>query len=201
MRKDSNMPANRKHQPVEAKRAKLVTVARDLFLLDGYDATPMNRIAAGADVTPNTIYWYFTDKEQLLLAVLDDFLETAVAAHALIAKAPLAEQFQQLALYLRRSRNLVSMVHALIDRSEAISRWHNNFHATFEGIYAEAMPRTFTPGDRAAEMKILSFAIEGMVSHDLSKKEIISICQGLASRWSAAPKVASKTRPSVPKKK
>ena len=66
------MPRNRRTQPEAEKRAELISTARALFLSDGYDATPMNRIAREAGVTPNTIYWYFRDKEQLLLAVLDE---------------------------------------------------------------------------------------------------------------------------------
>lgn len=52
----------------------------------------MSRIAKHAGVTPNTIYWYFDDKDSLLVAVLDQLLSEHLTQYQAIASAPLAEQ-------------------------------------------------------------------------------------------------------------
>ncbi|WP_414859080.1 helix-turn-helix domain-containing protein [Nocardia terpenica] len=53
----------------------MVAVARRLFATEGYESTTMATIAKAAGITGNTAYWYFQDKDELLVAVL----ETAVA--------------------------------------------------------------------------------------------------------------------------
>ena len=53
----------------EQKRKEIVSVAGSLFLQDGYEATTINRIAEQMNVAPNTLYWYFADKDALLDAV------------------------------------------------------------------------------------------------------------------------------------
>lgn len=64
------MARNKRPQPADEKRAEIVAAARRLFVEDGYDATSMSRLAKEAEVAPNTIYWYFGNKDDVLIAVL-----------------------------------------------------------------------------------------------------------------------------------
>ena len=64
------MARNKRPQAADEKRAEIVAAARRLFIDDGYDATSMSRLAKDAGVAPNTIYWYFGDKDDVLIAVL-----------------------------------------------------------------------------------------------------------------------------------
>ncbi|HKY90770.1 MAG TPA: helix-turn-helix domain-containing protein, partial [Nevskiaceae bacterium] len=73
------MPRNRIQQDSAEKRTEIVGAARTLFLETGYEATSMASIAAAAGVASNTIYWYFRDKDELLVAVLDAELERGMA--------------------------------------------------------------------------------------------------------------------------
>jgi len=52
-------------------RARLLTVARDLFASHGVRATSLRRIAADAGGNPAMIHYYFGDKGGLVQAVLD----------------------------------------------------------------------------------------------------------------------------------
>ncbi len=54
-----------------AKRAKILEGAIKLFLAEGYAATSMNRVAAVAGVTKQTIYSHFHDKEGLFAAIIE----------------------------------------------------------------------------------------------------------------------------------
>jgi len=65
------MARTKREQDREAKREEIVAAARALFVGEGYEATSMSRLAAAAGVAPNTIYWYFPDKDEVLVAVLD----------------------------------------------------------------------------------------------------------------------------------
>lgn len=58
--------------PRQDTRRKLIEVASDLFLRRGYAATGVAEILARAGVGAGSFYYHFENKEELLLAVLDD---------------------------------------------------------------------------------------------------------------------------------
>lgn len=63
-------------QRVEAINHAILVAARDLFLTAGYDATPMEAIAAAAGVSKGTLYARFPTKQALLRGVVEDRLRT-----------------------------------------------------------------------------------------------------------------------------
>jgi AcrR family transcriptional regulator len=89
-----------------------VSAARRLFIDDGYEHTPMTNLARAAGVAGNTIYWYFTDKDDVLIAVLNEVMNDAVGACQEIAARPLEEQLLWALGQLRDMRRLVTTVHA-----------------------------------------------------------------------------------------
>ena len=56
-------------------RQRIVDVAMELFVAQGYDATTVDEIAQGADVSPRTFFRYFPTKEALIFHDLDERLE------------------------------------------------------------------------------------------------------------------------------
>lgn len=50
----------------------VMNAARHHFVARGYHGTTMDRIAASAGLTKGSIYFYFSDKESLLLSLLDE---------------------------------------------------------------------------------------------------------------------------------
>jgi TetR/AcrR family transcriptional repressor of mexJK operon len=52
------------------KRADIIDTATALFLRNGYAGTSMDEIAAGAEVSKQTVYKNFTDKEALFRAIV-----------------------------------------------------------------------------------------------------------------------------------
>jgi AcrR family transcriptional regulator len=176
------MPSNRRTQPQAEKRAELISAARELFLSEGYDATPMNQIARQAGVTPNTIYWYFKDKDQLLLAVLDELLQEYLAAYAEVAQAPLADQMVWLVERLRQISGLVATVHSRIQISADIDQWHNRLHALLEQLLVAQLPAPQPSKARDAEIRIITFTLEGMISHEVDAVATRQTCEALVAR-------------------
>src|ERR1700689_406883 len=54
-----------------AKRRQIVEGARAVFLAQGFDAASMNDIARAAGVSKGTLYVYFSDKEHLFGAIVE----------------------------------------------------------------------------------------------------------------------------------
>ncbi|MGW6426300.1 TetR family transcriptional regulator [Nocardia sp. NPDC055053] len=69
----------RERKKIQTKAA-IVEVGLNLCDSQGFDATTVEQIAAGADVSPRTVNRYFPMKEDIVLAPIDDFGVTVAAA-------------------------------------------------------------------------------------------------------------------------
>ncbi|GAB7145522.1 TetR/AcrR family transcriptional regulator [Mycobacterium riyadhense] len=62
------------------KRMTILSAGRELFLGNGYQGTSVDAIAASAEVSKQTVYKHFGDKHELLMAIVNEALETTVSA-------------------------------------------------------------------------------------------------------------------------
>src|SRR3546814_17196976 len=101
----------------------------------------MSKVATAAGVTTNTIYWYFDDKDALLVAVLDRVLATALAEAALEPHRSWADEVLWAVDRLEQYRRLVTVVHARTTTSATIDSWHNDFHALVDTLLIRSEER------------------------------------------------------------
>lgn len=180
------MPANKPRQDREEKRLELITAARRLFLEDGYEATSMSALAKSAGVAANTVYWYFGDKDDVLVAVLDGVLGDALADYQQVAEQPLEEQLLWVVSTLQQMRRLVATVHTRAAQSPAVDEWHTGFHLMAESLFRSTLEQTGLAGTNVdAEVKIGVFTIEGLLSHGLEDADQRAICRRLAQQWTS----------------
>ncbi|WP_203337675.1 TetR/AcrR family transcriptional regulator [Nocardioides limicola] len=179
------MPRNRHDESRQAKRDAIVAAASSLFLSAGYDGASMGKIAAAAGVTPTTLYWYFGDKDELFVAVADLYLEVLLQQHETVAHQSLAQQFVWLVDNLRPVRHLVATVHARVARSPRIAEWHSDFHRQVEALFEEQLTIQVSGAQRDAEAAVVTFAIEGAVTHDLDAGATADLCHSLVQRLAA----------------
>ena len=160
------MPRNRRPQDREEKRGEIVAAATRLFVEDGYDPTTVTRIGREVGVTSNTVYWYFKDKDEVLVAVLDALFAQFLAGIAERSAEPPVEQLLWAVGELRRVDRLITTVHARVAASESLRVWHDGFHAQVEAILrwhlaALGVPET----EQDAMTRIGVFVVEGMLTH------------------------------------
>lgn len=67
------MPSTAPARP--ATRDRLIKAARELFWVQGYEATSVAEILKKAEVNSGSLYYFFKSKEELLWAVLDRYKE------------------------------------------------------------------------------------------------------------------------------
>lgn len=72
----SSLGESRKQREIREREAKILSVARDQILVGGYLGLNMDRIAAQIEYSKGTIYQHFRNKEEILLALVNDALDT-----------------------------------------------------------------------------------------------------------------------------
>ncbi len=162
------------------KRDEILVAARSLFIKDGYEATSMSRLAKAAGVAPNTIYWYFRDKDEILIAVLDEEFSSRITEYYQLPTSSLADRILWVADQLSEVHRLVSTVHNRLECSETVYAWHERFHTLSEGLLREELRQTgLDPKYIEARVKISVFTIEGILMHRLPEREKREICAAL----------------------
>ena len=175
------MPRNKVQQQPAEKRQEIVDAARTLFLDVGYESTSMTAIAAAAGVASNTIYWYFKDKDELLVAVLDADLEQGLSKFLNSPAADSAGRLLMVVNQLQQASRLVATVHTRMHLSPTIAAWHDRFHELSEILIQAEMKEAGIPPEKAKSLiKIWVFTVEGLLSHPTSEAEKREICAALA---------------------
>ncbi|AEF40660.1 Transcriptional regulator, TetR family [Hoyosella subflava DQS3-9A1] len=165
----------------------MITAARRLFIEDGYEATSMSALAKAAGVSGNTIYWYFGDKDDVLVAVLNAVLSDALTDYQEVTARPLEEQLLWVVRTLQQMRRLVATVHARATQSPAVDGWHTGFHLMTETLLRSTLEQSGLTGVNIdAEVKIAVFTIEGLLSHNLEDADQQAICRRLTQQWTSS---------------
>lgn len=156
----------------DIKVNRILRVARELFLRDGFDATSMGRIAEGAKVAPNTLYWYFDDKDALLIGVLERILNDEVREYQARRRDSLESHMNWILDVFESLDQLIVTIHARAAVSEKVRAWHERFHQLFEALIDERLASSgLDTRERGHAARFVVFAIEGLLSHPLPLKQ------------------------------
>jgi TetR/AcrR family transcriptional regulator, cholesterol catabolism regulator len=160
------MPRNHRELDAGEKREAIVAAARRLFLTEGYEATGMARIANEAGVAPNTLYWYFDDKDALLVATLERLIGEASREYAKLRSAPLHARLLWMLAQAERLPGLVATVHARAAVSPCVRVWHDRFHELLEETVANDLAQHGVPkSERVFAARVAILLVEGLLSH------------------------------------
>lgn len=174
------MPRNRRLQDREEKRAEIVGAARRLFIEEGYEAASMSRIARDAGVVSNTLYWYFQDKDAVLIAVLDAVLADSMASYSEMLGSGLGDRLLWLVEELEQLGRLVGTVHTRAEKSAAIHEWHEQFHALAEGLFRAELIELGVPADETDPLVAIGvFVVEGLLTHPTDRVQRRAVIETL----------------------
>jgi AcrR family transcriptional regulator len=85
---------SRRERTKAANRAAILAAGRECFAARGYDAVGVRDIVRGTDLASGTFYNYFTDKEAVFRAIVEEFgAEARRRVHAARRSASGAEDF------------------------------------------------------------------------------------------------------------
>lgn len=106
---------------IEARRRQICKAAVERFANDGYRATTMQSIADTAKMSVGQIYDYFHDKEDLLIASMNDVLD-AYVREVPVAVSSKSDPFEQFIAAVRAFARVVN------ERREAWLIGYREFH-------------------------------------------------------------------------
>lgn len=148
----------------------------------GYEKTSISKIAQAAGVAVNTIYWYFEDKDALLVATADGFLQSALADYRDVSALPLVDQMAWMVDRLRPFKALISTIHERASQSPHVAEWHAGFHAAVEGLLEGQLPAPLDAATREADATIVAFTLEGIVTHNVGAQASRVVYEALIDR-------------------
>jgi AcrR family transcriptional regulator len=176
------MGKTKTHLDHDQKRAEILRVARRLFLEEGFETTSVGRIADEAKVAPNTLYWYFTDKDALLIAVLDALVGKAFRDFERRKAASIQEQLLWVIRVLTDAQRLITTVHSRMATVESVRIWHEGFHALIEATLEEQLrSRALARHHEAEAARVTAFIVEGMLAHPSPRSQQRQLIDWLVS--------------------
>ena len=94
------MPRLTRAESQARTRARLLEIARPMFLRDGYAATSLDKVADAAGYTRGAVYSNFRNKDELCMAVLDEIrAERAGDVLAILKATTLEERIERFELW------------------------------------------------------------------------------------------------------
>jgi TetR/AcrR family transcriptional regulator of autoinduction and epiphytic fitness len=176
-----SMARNKRDVDAEVKREQIEEAACALFLADGYEATSMAAVAKAAGVAPNTLYWYFASKDDLLVATLDRLVNQALLQLAGMQDLALGDQLRWLLGEFQQASKLISTVHSRLDRSETVREWHDRFHEMLDAMLVQQMVSKGMSRTKASVMATVgTYVVEGLLSHPHTSQQFDKVVQWLA---------------------
>ena len=176
------MAKNKRDVDTKVKKAALEETAGRLFMAHGFKATSMQQIARELDVAPNTLYWYYASKDELLVGVLNRLLSQTLQHLPAMGNLPLKTQMAWLLDELEQSRELVTTVHGHLDQSPVIRAWHDQFHQFVESTVIYTLQRAGIEASRCGTLAtVATFLVEGLLAHPHSAHQRNDILEWFAA--------------------
>ncbi|MEC7546285.1 MAG: TetR family transcriptional regulator [Thalassolituus sp.] len=172
------MARNKRHLDQKVKKEEIETVAMSLFKEQGYDKTSMAKVAKEAGVAANTIYWYYENKDDLLIAVLNREVMQAMPLVLAMQSAPLSERVLTLIAQVESAGALMTDVHARVSHSDVVKQWHDRFHQMVEQLsISELIKAGVSPEHAACDARLMIYVIEGLLAHQHTMEERVQVVE------------------------
>lgn len=133
------------------KRRRILDAARLLFVRDGLRGTTMEALARAASVAKPTLYGYFSDKDAVFTALLDDLSDALTAAFEAGMAGP-GTVAQRIGAALAGKYGVIAAVVESSPFAEELYATHSRFSLRFRALDAE-MSETMVEALRQAGVR------------------------------------------------
>jgi len=160
------------HTASSDSRDAILTAAQRLFVEKGYHGISMREIADAVDMTKAALYYYFLDKEQLFVAILDRVLDELSAlvdaqrAANTTCRAQIEAIVNAIMLLPVERRAGLRLASQELGNLDAATRQQfiERYHAQFIGRIADALTDGIQRGEfKAVDTGVATWALLGMM--------------------------------------
>ena len=154
-------------------RSHILNEAARLFVTRGYDGISMREIAASCHISKPGLYYYFIDKEDLFLAILESSLEELTAliseARSQAGGAPQKLGFFIHAIFTRLPLERRALIRLAAQEMNKLSqqkreRFSSRYHTAFIGGIADILREGIQRNEiRPVEAEMAAWAFLGMM--------------------------------------
>ncbi|MBE6382444.1 MAG: TetR family transcriptional regulator [Lentisphaerae bacterium] len=164
--------ARKTKDEAERTRERILASALALFVKNGYENTTLTDVAARLKMTKGAVYWHFSSKEKLLVAIVDEMLNRF--ASELEAKMPRHEMsFHSVADAMVENAKMIAKSPSAYLFMKTQVRWGS---ATMRGVREDLLTnRRFGPFN-AFVQAIENDMRKGAIREGVVPKEAASIC-------------------------
>lgn len=181
------MPRNKREIDSGIKKAEICAIAYTLFVERGYEGTSMAAIAEALGVSQNTLYWYFTNKDQLLMDVVDARIHSVVGSYKLLTNLSVSGRLQWLLSQVQGSGALINVVHGRVSASPEVRQWHQGIHQKMLVYFTERLVSRGVPAAQAdVIVQTAMFAFEGVATHPTTSDAATKVFAFIESAVDAA---------------
>ena len=154
---------NKSRTRLEQREADIIDAATGLFADEGFHGTSTRKIAAAAGVSEGTLFHYFSTKNALLLAILDEFYERLTASARTVTDEVMGTRERLLLLAKNHLRALMEnqalmmrliQVYLAVDRNyykdyrnSPIHEFNYRYTRVFDNVIREGMERGYIRPD------------------------------------------------------
>ena len=184
------MPRNKREIDPGIKKAEMCAAAYGLLVERGYDGMSMAALAEALGVSQNTIYWYFGNKDQLLMAVVESRIESLTAGYLAIDAVSVADRLHWLLAQVRGQGALINVVHGRVSASPEVWAWHQGLHARLHAFFVTRLEARGVPAAQADVIaQTAMYVFEGVATHPTTPEATSKVFEFLegAVRAAAAP--------------
>lgn len=186
-------------------KQKLLDAAVRLFETQGYFATTVDQITAAAGVSKGLVYNYFSSKEELLVALLDDATTKMAKVGSILADdRPLAESLasfvEEFFVFLRTERDFLRLQLSLIIAPELRETVAQPLRARAQQLL-NLVHRWFRRGgvaDAKNKARVLLALLDGIALHALFVYETYPLRALKSQVLTVASALASNAHPTAP---
>lgn len=164
--------ARKTKDEAERTRERILASALALFVKNGYESTTLTDVASRLKMTKGAVYWHFSSKEKLLVAIVDEMLNRF--ASELEAKMPRHEMsFHSVADAMVENAKMIAKSPSAYLFMKTQVRWGS---ATMRGVREDLLTnRRFGPFN-AFVQAIENDMRKGAIREGVVPKEAASIC-------------------------
>lgn len=164
------MPKTYPHRTRDEKAAAIIDVAERQLCDGGYHALSVAAIGRELGVAQNTIYWYFSSKDELFVATLRGMLGRIHARKP----SKKAGRIEQILWFTDQFEGLSGLRAAMTERarsSAVVSEFVQEFDALLSRMLSSALSQDLPADELSVAVETFRATVEGTFARGLDRRE------------------------------